>query len=305
MLTRRDALSLFGGAALAPAAISAMNSGKSLRVRTITAGVSLDNASQADRFEKAIATLKRGRAMFEQAGYEVETTRIATNPFVAGLSTAERDKVLPRLEALDRIAAESGVIVSIGPVLSEDRDDSGLAQWAHEFVTRTKTMSFSAVLASKTHGIHAQGAATIARVIHALTAALPDGLANFRFAAAANIPAGTPFFPVGWHDGAPSIAIGMESASVVEEAFRDAGQRPRVDVLREHLNAVLKPVEKFAATRLPAARNSPGWVSTRRRRPPRTAALAPRSRPIPVCLSAAARHSRHVRPSLLRSNRWT
>ena len=127
MLTRRDALSLFGGAALAPAAIPAMNSSKSLRVRTITAGVSLDNASQADRFEKAIATLKRGRAMFEQAGYEVETTRIATNPFVAGLSTAERDKVLPRLEALDRIAAESGVIVSIGPVLSEDRDDSGLA----------------------------------------------------------------------------------------------------------------------------------------------------------------------------------
>lgn len=189
-----------------------MKTRKSLRVRTITAGVSIDNASQTDRFEKAFATLRRGRALFEQQGYEVQTTRIASNPFIAGLNAAEREKALPQLEALDRMAAESGVIVSIGPVLNEDRDDSGLAQWAQEFVTRTKTMSFSAVLASKPRGIHAQSAVTVARVIHALASALPDGLANFRFAAAANIPAGTPFFPVGWHDGPPSIAIGMEDA---------------------------------------------------------------------------------------------
>jgi uncharacterized protein (UPF0210 family) len=223
-----------------------MKTRKSLRVRTITAGVSLDNASQTDLFEKAFATLRRGRALFERQGYEVQTTRIATNPFIASLNAAERVKTLPRLEALDRMAAEQGVIVSVGPVLTEDRDDADLAAWSHEFVTRTKTMSFSAVLASKAHGIHAQGTSTIAHVIHALTAALPHGLANFRFAAAANIPAGTPFFPVGWHDGAPSIAIGMESASVVEEAFRDAQQRPRVEVLRENLNAALKPIEKLA-----------------------------------------------------------
>ena len=219
-----------------------MKTGKSLRVRTITAGVSLDNASQTDRFEKAFATLRRGRVLFEQQGYEVQTTRIATNPFIAGLNAAEREKALPRLEALDRMAAEQGVIVSIGPVLGEDRADDSLADWSREFVTRTKKMSFSAVLASKAHGIHAQGAATIAHVIHALTAALPHGLANFRFAAAANIPAGTPFFPVGWHDGPPSIAIGMESASVVEEAFRDANGRPRMEFLRDQLNEVLRPV---------------------------------------------------------------
>lgn len=246
MLTRRYALSLLGGMALAPSAIPAMNSRKPLRVRTITAGVSLDNASQTDRFEKAIATLKRGRTVFEQAGFEVQTTRIATNPFIAGLSTADREKALPQLEALDRLAAEHKVIVSIGPVLNEDRNDDHLADWAREFVTRTNMMNFSAVIASKSHGIHARAAATVAHVIHALTSARPDGLANFRFAAAANIPAGTPFFPAGWHGGAPSIAIGMESASVVEEAFRDAKDRPRMEYLRDSLNELLKPVEKLA-----------------------------------------------------------
>ena len=33
---------------------------------------------------------------------------------------------------------------------------------------------------------------------------------------------------------------------MVEEAFRNPQSRPRVDVLREHMNAVLKPIEKLA-----------------------------------------------------------
>ncbi len=246
MLTRRDALTLVGGAALAPAALSANTARKPVRVRTITAGVSLDNASQSDRFESAIAALERGRAAFEQAGYVVETTRIATNPFLAKLDPAARGKALSQLETLDRLAAAKGVTVSVGPVLTDDRDDAGLADWAREFVTRTKTMSFSAVIASPAHGAQVRAAVAAARVIQALTSALPDGLANFRFAAAANIPAGTPFFPVGWHDGAPSIAIGVESASVVEEAFRDAQDRPRMEFLRDRLYEALSPIEAIA-----------------------------------------------------------
>ena len=248
MLTRRDALTLVGGAALAPAALSATTVRKPVRVRTITAGVSLDNPSQSDRFESAIAALERGRAAFEQAGYVVETTRIATNPFLAKLDPAARAKALSQLETLDRLAAAKGVTVSVGPVLTEDRDDAALADWAREFVTRTKTMSFSAVIASPAQGTHARAAATAASIVQALTTALPDGLANFRFAAAANIPAGTPFFPVGWHDGPPSFAIGVESASVVEEAFRDAQGRPRMEFLRDRLREVLSPIEAIASS---------------------------------------------------------
>jgi uncharacterized protein (UPF0210 family) len=246
MLTRRDALTLVGSLALARNTLASTPVRKSLRVRTITTGVPLDDASQADRFEKAASMLKRARRVFEQAGFEVQTLRIATNPFIARMTGSERTSALARLEALDRVAAEHGVIVSVGPVLAEDRDDFALADWAREFVTRTRSMSFSAVIASK-GGPHTRATAAVARVIAALTTALPDGLANFRFAAAANVPAGTPFFPVGWHEGAPSIAIGMESASLVEEAFRDAGERPRLNSLRDRLNEALKPVEKIAS----------------------------------------------------------
>ena len=61
---------------------------KPLRVRTLTAGVDIADASHLDRIESAIAVLKRGRKMFEAAGYEVQTTRIATNPFLASAGVA-------------------------------------------------------------------------------------------------------------------------------------------------------------------------------------------------------------------------
>ena len=58
--------------------------------------------------------------------------------------------------------------------------------------------------------------------MHAVAGAVPNGKGSFRFAAAANIPAGTPFFPVGWHDGPASIGIGLESADLVRMAFTGA-----------------------------------------------------------------------------------
>jgi len=38
-----------------------------------------------------------------------------------------------------------------------------------------------------------------AQVIHSLAPISPDGFANLRFAALANVPPGTPFFPAAYH----------------------------------------------------------------------------------------------------------
>jgi uncharacterized protein (UPF0210 family) len=76
---------------------------------------------------------------------------------------------------------------------------------------------------------------------------VPNGKGSFRFAAAANIPAGTPFFPVGWHEGPSSLAIGCESADLVRAAFTGASDvedgRRR---LAERMTAELRAVEKIA-----------------------------------------------------------
>src|SRR6185369_1860121 len=92
----------------------------------------------------------------------------------------------------------------------------------------------------------AQGAASAANVMVALSRT-PGGLGNFRFAAAANVPAGTPFFPVGYHDGPASLAIGLESAGLVQEALAQATDATSATaLLRQRLDDVLLPIERTA-----------------------------------------------------------
>jgi uncharacterized protein (UPF0210 family) len=82
----------------------------------------------------------------------------------------------------------------------------------------------------------------------AIARATPDGLGNFRFAAAANIPSGTPFFPAAYHQGPDTLAVGLESASLVEEAFGETGDAADASSrLRHRLEESLAPVERIAA----------------------------------------------------------
>lgn len=216
-----------------------------LRIRTITAGIEMQGPRQLDRIEGAIAVLKQGRELFADAGYEVQTLRIATQPLMAGLDASARDRMLADLQRLDALLIGSGTILSIGPLLTRDQRDARLAAWASELVRTTRSISFSAVIADGT-GVHEHSAATAADIIAALAVALPGGIGNFRFAAAANIPAGTPFFPVAWHQGADSVALGVESASLVEEAFARLEDRSRaVESLRAFMSAALAPIEKI------------------------------------------------------------
>lgn len=228
---------------------SAKNSAETnaLRVRTITAGVELSAALEVDRVEKALAFLDRAKQSFVAAGYEVQTIRVATNPVIASMDASARERALQGLKKIDELAAAQGAIFNIGPILTANRADDELVAWSRELVRTTRSISFSTVIASPDAGVQANVAATTAKIMVALCRALPDGLANFRFAAAANIPAGTPFFPVAWHQGSESFAIGMEAASVVERAFEtlNAGADP-TEHLRSVLNEVLLPVERLA-----------------------------------------------------------
>jgi uncharacterized protein len=142
---------------------------------------------------------------------------------------------------------EHDVILGVGPVLTEDRADDSLAQWANDLIGTTRQILFCVVIASEARAVHSAAATVAAQITEALARTLPGGIGNFRFAAAANIPAGTPFFPVGWHRGPESIAIGVESASVVEQAFKGLqhGDDPTAR-LKQQLDAQLVPIEKLA-----------------------------------------------------------
>jgi hypothetical protein len=216
---------------------------RGVRVRTITAGIAIDSIADRGAVERALGALARARARFEAEGYEVQTTRVTTPPVIAALDTKARQNALSAIADVDALVASKGAVCSLGPVWTADRVDPHLAEWSAEMVKATKATSFSVVVASPAGGVHEHGAMVAAQVMHAVAGAVPDGKGSFRFAAAANIPAGTPFFPVGWHDGPSSLAVGCESADLVREAFSDAsdaedGRRRLAERLTTELKAV-------------------------------------------------------------------
>lgn len=221
---------------------------RGVRVRTITAGVAMDRIGDRAVVERALDVLARARSRFESEGYEVQTTRVTMPPVVAALDAKARNAALATIADIDALVASRSAVCSLGPVWTADRLEPGLAEWSAELVKATKATSFSVVIASPAGNVQAHGAMVAAQVMHAVAHAVPDGKGSFRFAAAANIPAGTPFFPVGWHDGPSSIGIGCESADLVRAAFAGASDaeegRRR---LSERLTAELRAVEKIAA----------------------------------------------------------
>jgi uncharacterized protein len=254
MASRRQILTLLGALGLPVstmtdllAASNDKSASKSVRVRTITAGLELSPRGESQRIESTLDFLAAAKRAFVNAGYEVQTLRLATNPWLAGASPRDRQQLLARLRELDKIVTERGVILSIGPVLTEDRADDSLPQWVNELVGTTSQIHCSVVIASPERAVHGAATTVAAQIMTTLASTLPGGVGNFRFATSANIPAGTPFFPVGWHRGPESVAIGVESASVVEQAFTGMGKGEDATAwLKQQLDAVLTPIERLA-----------------------------------------------------------
>ncbi|MDQ2766808.1 MAG: DUF711 family protein [Gemmatimonadota bacterium] len=258
--SRRRFLASLGIAALSPALANSLlgqdspmtadstPASRGIRIRTITAGVEMDHIGDRAAVERALALLARARARFESAGYEVQTTRVAMPPVLASLDAKAREAALASIVDIDSLVSSKGAVCSLGPVLTADRADPELGAWSSEMVKATKSTFFSLVIASYQGGVHARGAMAAAQVLHAVAGAVPNGKGSFRFAAAANIPAGTPFFPVGWHDGPASLAIGLESADLVRMSFIGAkGFDDARRTLTERMTTELKLVETIAA----------------------------------------------------------
>jgi len=217
------------------------------RIRTITAGVSLKNTSDLATVESAIGFLQRAKQKFEDEGYEIQTLRIATQPLPEYLNGKSRAAALADLKAIDRMVSAKNVLFSIGPVITDDRYDPEFASWATQLVKETKNINFSVTIASPERGVHSQTALSAAEAIVAISKTSPGGEGNFRFTAAANCLAGTPFFPVAYHRGPAAFSIGLESPPLLQDAFAQAKDMEDAKArLRTLLESELGPVEKLA-----------------------------------------------------------
>jgi uncharacterized protein (UPF0210 family) len=221
------------------------------KIRALTAGVDLESFDDPGPVDRAVARLLRAQARLAREGFEVQLPRLALPPRLARLDAGGRRASLSIVRRLDALAGEAGCVLSVGPVIVDDDPAPGLADWIADLTGATAHTFSSVVIASPDGGVHRQAARLAAEAMQAVAAATPGGLGNFRLAAAARIPAGTPFFPVAFHHGAPTIAAGLESAHLVHDAVLDAAHprdvpRRLIEILGPALMAVERVLDDIA-----------------------------------------------------------
>ncbi len=174
--------------------------------------------------------LAQAKSAFESVGYEVQTTRLGTIPFPVLLRSNDFSRPgrlksslhgAPRLaESLSKLLPQIGIAyASLGPALTGFPDSYAVIP---EAIAASENIFFGGVMADKTRGIDMAAVRACAEVIVKCAPLDPNGFANLRFAALANVPPGAPFFPAAYHDAsadAPAFAIATESADLAVAAF--------------------------------------------------------------------------------------
>jgi len=169
-----------------------------MKIRSITyfcnPGWPLEDA----RIEHAAKFLSEARAAYEAAGFEVQSTRLATLPFLQILGV-DRIAETPRLA--EKMAAAIQAIgiayASLGPAQPEVLESYAVIP---EAIAAAQTIFFSGAMADTRFGISLPAVQACAEVITRCAPVTPDGFANLRFAALANVKAGSPFFPAAYRD---------------------------------------------------------------------------------------------------------
>ena len=185
------------------------------KIRTITAFIRLDASQYAQQITDTLAMLRNAKARYELAGFEVETIRISTQPFPEYTRGMSKEAALAFFHDLDALAKREKFVASIGPALMSDKDDPAQAQLLAEILASTSNLHGSVVVAGS-DGVHWKAVHAAADVMKYLEDHTDHSLGNFRFAAIANVPAYTPFYPASYHQGlGHQFAIALESANVV------------------------------------------------------------------------------------------
>jgi uncharacterized protein len=240
--------------AVAPTTASAQEKPK---VRAITAFIRLDPAEYKQQITDTLGMLRKSEARFDLAGYHVETIRVTTQPFTEYTRGKSKQDVLTFFHDLNELAKRENILVGIGPALMTDSDDPAQAQILAEILSTTSQIRGTIIVAGG-DGIHWKSVHAAAGVMKYLEDHTDHSVGNFYFAAIANVPAYSPFYPASYHQGnGHQFAVALESANVVAAAMatpRDA-EATRQAIIAElgvHASAIQDIASKID--------NETGWT---------------------------------------------
>jgi uncharacterized protein len=198
--------------------------------------------------------LSQAKSAFEAGGYEVQTVRLATIPFPRLLGEKNIDELPKFANQFAKTIKQAGILyASLGPALPEFPRSY---QVISEAIAASEDIFFSGAMTDHYDGkpseskIYMAAVKACADVIVKCATLDPNGFANLRFAALANVNASAPFFPAAYHDGGqPAFAIAVESADVAVNAFAgqtslSAGRSALVAEITRHGQAIARIATK-------------------------------------------------------------
>jgi hypothetical protein len=192
-----------------------------MKIRSITCFIDPSYPLDGQKLKNAGEFLRIAQPAFVEAGYEVQSSRLATVPFPNLLSVSKPGELARLAQSLEAAASALGyAYVSLGPALPEIPESYESIPGA---LAATQNAFFSALMTGADGKVSLPAIRQCAKVIQRASTISPDGFANLRFAALANVPAGSPFFPAAYHQGEePSFALATESADLAVVAFSQA-----------------------------------------------------------------------------------
>ena len=209
-----------------------------MKIRSITYFCNPGWPLDEKQIRLAVEFLKDASSAFAAADYEVQTTRLATIPFPHLLGEQKIHETPKLAEKLSQTLQGTGIpYAALGPALPRIPQSYDVIPDA---IAASEGIFFSGIMADNANRISLKAIQACARVIIRNSTISQDGFANLRFAALANVPSGTPFFPSSYHEGTqPAFAIATEAADLAVQAFAsarsvDSGQQALVAALEEH-----------------------------------------------------------------------
>ncbi|HOU12947.1 MAG TPA: DUF711 family protein [Anaerolineae bacterium] len=213
-----------------------------MKIRSITVFTAATDPLDSAWFAELGSFSLAARQAYTEAGFEVQTTRLALD----GVPVRLADPVAFAVAA-ETLARDCGFeYVALGPAGIEM-----LPRLPAMFAATHAVFATAHIVNPASGAVDGAVARMAARVIHEASR-IEDGFGNLRFAALANVLPGTPFFPAAYHGGgAPAFAVATEAADLAVAVGQAADLAEAHLRLRQAIEAeaarIVQVAERLAA----------------------------------------------------------
>ena len=194
-------------------------------IRSLTCFADLEYPLNPAQWRQIARFAAEARRAFADAGFRVQSIRLATQPFPNLLAFNEALALPALAKEVETVAHDADVnYVSLGPAPGS----VGAAGWRMaeeipEAIEATSAVFFSTSIASAVLGLDWGGITASAGMIQRTSRVTADGFGNLRLAALANCGPWAAFFPAAYHGGGPlTFAVATEAADLAVRACSEA-----------------------------------------------------------------------------------